>query len=79
MQNLVNYIYIISAGLFVLSLKWLNSPASARRGVFAGEIGMLLAVAATFIKASPVHNLEWIIAAMVMPGVSATLARNCSK
>ena len=66
MQNLVNYIYIISAALFVLSLKWLNHPASARRGVFAGEIGMLLAVAGAFIKAYPIHNLEWIIAAIAI-------------
>jgi NAD(P) transhydrogenase subunit beta len=66
MQSLVNYIYIISAGLFVLSLKWLNSPATARRGVFAGEIGMLLAVAGAFMKAYPVYNLEWIIAAIVI-------------
>ena len=66
MQSLVNYIYIISAALFVLSLKWLNSPATARRGVFAGEIGMLLAVAGAFMKAYPVYNLEWIIAAIVI-------------
>ncbi len=66
MQNLVNYIYIVSAALFVLSLKWLNSPVSARRGVFAGEIGMLLAVAGAFIKAYPIHNIEWIIAAIVI-------------
>ena len=43
MGSLVNYIYIVSGALFILSLKWMNSPASARRGVFAGEIGMLLA------------------------------------
>ena len=66
MGNYVNYIYIVSAGLFVLSLKWLNSPSTARRGVFAGEIGMLLAVTGAFIRAYPVHNLEWIIAAIVI-------------
>jgi NAD(P) transhydrogenase subunit beta len=66
MQSLVNYIYIVSAALFVFSLKWLNSPATARRGVFAGEIGMLLAVAGAFMKAYPVYNLEWIIAAIVI-------------
>ena len=46
MAHLVQYIYIVSAALFILSLKWMNSPATARRGVFAGEIGMLLAVVA---------------------------------
>ncbi len=66
MLTLVNYLYIISAGMFVLSLKWLNSPSTARRGVFAGEIGMLVAVTGAFIKAYPVYNLEWIIAAIVI-------------
>jgi len=66
MQTFVNYIYIVSAGLFVLSLKWLNNPATARRGVFAGEIGMLLAVTGAFIKAYPVHNLEWIVGAILI-------------
>jgi H+-translocating NAD(P) transhydrogenase subunit beta len=66
MAHLVNYLYIISAGLFILSLKWLNSPATSRRGVFAGMIGMLVAVTAAFIKAQPIHNLGWIVAAIVI-------------
>src|SRR3974390_2427326 len=66
MEHLVNYLYIISAGLFILSLKWLNSPASSRRGVFSGMLGMLVAVTAAFIKAQPIYNLEWIITAIVI-------------
>jgi NAD(P) transhydrogenase subunit beta len=65
MAHLVNYIYIVSAALFVLSLKWMNSPASARRGVFAGEIGMLLAVSGTLL-AHEVFNWQWILAAMLI-------------
>src|SRR4051794_1884580 len=61
MGSLVNYIYIVSGALFILSLKWMNSPASARRGVFAGEAGMLMAIGGTLIG----HHLnwEWILAA----------------
>ena len=62
MAHLVNYIYLVSAALFILSLKWMNSPATARRGVFAGEFGMLLAVAGTLL-AHQVFNWEWILAA----------------
>jgi hypothetical protein len=43
------YLYIVSAALFILSLKWMNTPATARRGVFAGEAGMLIAVVATLV------------------------------
>ena len=61
MGSLVNYIYILSGALFILSLKWMNTPATARRGVFAGEAGMLLAVAGTLVGHH--HNWEWILAA----------------
>src|SRR5688572_3522876 len=57
--------YILAAALFVLSLKWLSSPRTARRGVFAGEIGMLLAIIGTLLK----HNVvsyEWIILGFVI-------------
>ena len=62
MAHLVNYIYILAGALFILSLKWMNSPATARRGVFAGEIGMLLAIAGTLL-AHEVFNWQWILAA----------------
>jgi NAD(P) transhydrogenase subunit beta len=65
MEHLVQYIYIIAAALFILSLKWMNSPATARRGVFAGEIGMLLAVAGT-LMGFEVHNWQWIVAAFII-------------
>jgi len=65
MSHLVNYIYIVSAALFILSLKWMNSPATARRGVFAGEIGMLLAISGTLL-AHEVFNWEWILSAMLI-------------
>jgi NAD(P) transhydrogenase subunit beta len=65
MVQVVQYTYIISAALFILSLKWMNRPDSARRGVFAGETGMLLAVVGTFL-AFDVHNWQWIVAAFVI-------------
>ena len=57
--------YIIAAALFILSLKWLSAPKTARRGVLAGEIGMLLAIVGTLLK----HNIisyEWIIVGVVI-------------
>src|SRR6185503_7674468 len=61
----MNYIYILSAALFVLSLKWMNSPATARRGVFAGEIGMAMAVAGTLIG-HEILNWQWVLAAFLI-------------
>jgi NAD(P) transhydrogenase subunit beta len=65
MGGFVHYIYIVSAALFILSLKWMNSPATARRGVFAGEIGMLMAVIGTLV-AHDIFNWQWILAAFLI-------------
>jgi NAD(P) transhydrogenase subunit beta len=40
-------LYILAAAGFILAIKWMSSPATARRGVIIGEIGMLLAVVGT--------------------------------
>jgi NAD(P) transhydrogenase subunit beta len=48
-DTLIEITYLIATALFILSLKWLSSPATARRGVFAGEAGMALAVGGTLL------------------------------
>src|SRR5215472_15038845 len=63
--GIVTYVYLVAAALFILSLKWMNSPATARRGVFAGETGMLLAITGTLL-AQHVFNWEWILAAFLI-------------
>ncbi len=62
MAHVVSYIYILSSALFILSLKWMNSPETARRSVLAGEIGMLMAITGTLLSFK-VFNWEWILAA----------------
>ena len=45
----IQIIYLVASILFILSLKWMSSPSTARRGVWAGEIGMLLAIGGTLL------------------------------
>ena len=52
-QQLIDFAYIAAAVLFILSLKWLSSPATARRGVLAGEIAAALAVTAHALQSRP--------------------------
>ncbi len=52
-EFVIHLMYVVSAALFILSLQWMKSPASARRAVFAGELGMLLAVVGTLLD----HNV----------------------
>ena len=64
-EHLIEIAYLIATGLFVLSLKWLSSPATARRGVWAGEAGMLLAVGGTLFHHGIV-SYRWIAIALVL-------------
>jgi len=63
-NHVIEIIYLISTALFVLSLKWLSAPATARRGVLAGEIGMALAIGATLLHRGIV-DYTWIAIALV--------------
>jgi len=58
-------LYIVAAGLFILALKWMSAPATSRRGVISGEVGMLLAVVATLLR-HEVVNYEWIAAGLII-------------
>ena len=42
-ETFTKFAYLVAGVLFILALKWLSAPTTARRGVLAGEIGMLLA------------------------------------
>ena len=48
-QILIELLYLIASVLFILSLKWMSSPTTARHGIWAGEIGMLLAICGTLL------------------------------
>lgn len=56
--------YLAAAALFVLSLKWLSHPRTARHGVLAGEIGMAMAVIGTLIIFHV--GLKWILIGIVL-------------
>ncbi len=57
--------YLIATALFILSLKWLNAPTTARRGVWAGEIGMILAIAGTLLLPE-IKSFQWIIITLLV-------------
>jgi NAD(P) transhydrogenase subunit beta len=57
--------YLAAGALFVLALKWLSQPHTARRGVLAGEVGMLLAVIGTLVN-NEIVSYEWIVVALLV-------------
>jgi len=67
-DQIIEITYLVATALFILSLKWLSSPTTARRGVFAGEIGMLLAVVGTLLHHGIVEY-KWILIALVLGSI----------
>ncbi len=57
--------YIVASAAFILALHWMNTPATARKGVYAGVAGTALAVIVTWAEPSVIHHV-WIVAAIVL-------------
>src|SRR5664280_3679011 len=67
-EYVIEITYIVAAVLFILALKWLSSPVTARRGVWAGEVGMVLAIAGTLLYRGIV-DYKWIAIALVLGAI----------
>jgi H+-translocating NAD(P) transhydrogenase subunit beta len=64
-EHIIEVAYLIATGLFILSLKWMSSPTTARRGVWAGELGMLLAIVGTLFH-QKILDYRGIAAGLIM-------------
>jgi NAD(P) transhydrogenase subunit beta len=65
LSSLVQYVYLASAALFILSLKWMGQVKTARRGNWAGTAAMALAVIGTLIGGGITsQGFMWIAVAM---------------
>ena len=65
LQQYLDFAYIVAVVLFILSLKFLSSPISARWGVLAGEIGAALAVAVTLFNPE-VTQYKWVLITLII-------------
>jgi NAD(P) transhydrogenase subunit beta len=54
---------ILATVAFILALHWMNDPKTARRGVYAGVVGMVVAIAAAWAQPAIVHH-GWILIAI---------------
>ena len=59
--------YFVTAALFILGLKRMSSPVTARSGITWAGAGMLVATAVTFAYPG-MSNYEWIIPAILVGG-----------
>src|SRR6202023_1242543 len=65
---IIEITYLIATALFILSLKLMSSPTTARHGVWAGELGMLLAIAGTLLNRGIVDH-KWVAIALVLGSI----------
>lgn len=70
----VQLAYLVAAVLFVLALKGLSSPKSARNGNLLGALGALIAVVAVFFSGIEVRNLWLILIVIVIGSVIGAVA-----
>ena len=63
-EHLIQLSYFVAAVLFILSLRWLNHPRTARQGVAAGVGGMTAAIVGT-LMAPEIVDYKWIAFALV--------------
>lgn len=67
------FTYLAASILFILGLRGLSHPESARRGMHMAEIGMLLAIIGTLLRRE-IISYEWIIAGLVLgSGIGAVM------
>ena len=66
--HLIEVAYLVATALFILALKWLSAPSTARRGVWAGELGMVLAIGGTLLHHGIV-DYRWIAIGLVLGSI----------
>ena len=85
MLDSVNLFYVLASVFFILGLKKLSHPKSARKGNALSSLGMFIAIIATLIFYSDL-NFIYILCGMIIGGsigilfavkVEMTVSRHC--
>ena len=73
--NATNLLYLVTIVTFILALRFLSSPAHARRGNQIGAAGMLVAIVVTFAKSGMTDYWAIAVAMVIGGGFGAVAAR----
>ncbi len=76
--NILTVCYLIASVTFILGLKMLSNPATARKGNLIAAGGMIIAIIGTIFLyedgGHKLHNYGWIFGGILIGAVSGTLA-----
>jgi H+-translocating NAD(P) transhydrogenase subunit beta len=64
-RYIIEFSYLAASILFILGLKGMSHPESAKRGMHLAELGMLMAVVGTLLH-HEIISYEWIIAGLLI-------------
>ena len=74
-EMLINLVYVVAAVLFILGLKLLGSPATARRGNLVSASGMFIAVIVTLLDQNIIEYQYILIGILIGGVIGAAVAR----
>ncbi|MBN2412080.1 NAD(P)(+) transhydrogenase (Re/Si-specific) subunit beta [candidate division KSB1 bacterium] len=75
MNTIIELSYILAAALFILGLKYMSSPASARKGNLMAAVAMFIAIVVTLLDRQ-IISYTWIIVGIILGSIiGATSAR----
>jgi H+-translocating NAD(P) transhydrogenase subunit beta len=76
--SLLTICYLIGSISFIIGLKMLSNPATARNGNLIAAAGMTIAIAGTIFlyssEGEKLHNYGWIFGALIIGSIVGTLA-----
>lgn len=77
--NILTICYLVGAVTFIVGLKMLSNPATARKGNLIAAAGMSVAIAGTIFlykdeNGNSLHNYGWIFSGLVIGGIIGVLA-----
>jgi len=79
-QYILTFCYLVASVTFIIGLKMLSNPASARKGNLVAAAGMAIAILGTIFlyrdaeTGAYLHNYVWIFGGLIIGGVIGTLA-----
>jgi NAD(P) transhydrogenase subunit beta len=74
-NDVTNLVYLVTIVSFILALRFLSKPATARRGNQIGAAGMLVAIAVTFANSRVVSYWEIVVGMIIGGAFGAVAAR----
>ena len=79
MEHILTICYLIGSITFILGLKMLSNPATARKGNLIAAAGMTIAIFGTIFlyrdeAGNLLHNYAWIFGGLLIGGIVGTLA-----